>query len=128
MRFKLLLLLLLLPAVTIASFHKKYFESDIYFGLSTGSGKIISNNAFKHFKNKVIAKKFERGFSVEKAQGVWLSKKSGEIREPSRVVIVVYKRTEKNKKNIKLVANEYKKKFHQESVLVVTKPVFVSFY
>ena len=120
--------LLLFPLLASALVNQKYLESDIYFGLKKDNGQVISNNEFNKFRNQVIVKKFRSGFTIINAQGSWASKKVGIVSEPSKILIVIYKPTQKNKKQIKSIAKKYKKKFNQESVLVVTKSVSVKFY
>lgn len=105
-----------------------YLESDVYFGLSEDNGHIISNDEFKKFEDSVILQNFKDGFTIEDGHGEWLSDKIGVVQEPSKVLLVVYQDTPDNRNKIESIADQYKKQFNQESVLVVTKSVDVNFY
>ncbi len=65
----------IIPVFVLAAPITNYLESDVYFGLSKDNGEIISESEFKKFEDTVIINNFKSGFTVEKGQGEWLSKK-----------------------------------------------------
>lgn len=120
-------LLLLIPLCCLAA-SRQYLESDIYFGLARDDGVKVTASQFNHFKKTAILPYFKAGFTTEKVQNTWFSKKVGMINTPSRVATIIYQRSKRNNDAIRTIVSAYKQQFRQAPVLVVTRPVRANFY
>lgn len=105
-----------------------YVESDIYLGLSKPDGSSISEQDFNRFKDAIILPRFKSGLSIAHIDGVWKSQDGHVVNESTRLVIIIYNDNSEDKNKIKEIAENYKKMFQQDSVLVVTKSAAINFY
>ena len=104
-------------------------EDELYFGALIPTGGIVTDSLWEDFLDKVVTPRFPQGFTCLDALGRY-QYKNGEIRrEPTRIVMLLYDSSERsNERKVHEIAETYKDRFAQESVLRVTSNPAVKFY
>lgn len=121
------------PAQTRAAVARseKYYRTELYMGMSIPGGAMVSDESWETFLNDVVTPLFPDGFTVIGGRGQYREASGRIAKEPSHVLVFLYRRSERKAASNKIesVRSEYKKRFAQESVLRVdiTKSVAVSF-
>lgn len=99
----------------------------IYFGQDE-NGKPIAASAWEDFVATTVSPRFPEGFTVYDARGQWRDLHSKTIsREPSKIVEADRRDTPDLHDKIAEIRRAYQKRFHQQSVGLVTLPVCGSF-
>ena len=100
--------------------------AQLFFGRNTGDKAAVSETAFRRFVDEEITPRFPDGLTVLEGGGQWRGDENQLIREASKVVLIVLpKKGDRMKLN--QVRDAYKKRFAQDSVLLVTQQSCVSF-
>jgi hypothetical protein len=114
----------LLPAQSESFSSGEYFiRTELIFGLSKNSGDLISEGEWEKFVAGYIVPKFPLGFTVIDAIGHYLSKTNREIRERSKLVLIVYHGSSEAEAAIEQIRADYRQLFDQEAVLRFSVPV-----
>jgi hypothetical protein len=101
---------------------------EMMFGRKIGERIAVTNAAWARFVDREITPRFPDGLSVVDAAGQWLDPdKKRVVREPSKIVTIVLRDSEKGQSEIDAIAEAYKKKFKQQSVGVIVRGACVSF-
>jgi hypothetical protein len=101
---------------------------EMLFGRKIGERIGVTNTAWARFVDREITPRFPDGLSVVDAAGQWLDPdKKRVVREPSKIVTIVLRDSEKGQSEIDAIAEAYKKKFKQQSVGVIVRGACVSF-
>ena len=107
---------------------KPMVEVQLFFGRDIPGGARVSDADWTDFAATVITPAFPDGFSVTDAKGQWRDSATGKIvREPSEIVMVAAQQTPALAPKIDKIAEAYRKRFHQQSVGIVTRPVCAAF-
>lgn len=89
------------------------------FGMNSPDGP-VDETQWQAFLAEVVTPRFPDGLSVYKAQGQWRGA-SGEVeREDSRAVEILHGDDAGGRKRIAEISAEYKRRFRQEAVLVIS--------
>jgi len=97
-------------------------DARLYVGLSNDQGEISAAD-FNAFTDAVITPLFPDGLTVFHADGQWREPNGTVTREKSAVVELIYHDSAENRAHIAAIIDQYKRRFHQQSVLlVVTHP------
>jgi hypothetical protein len=117
------------PAAVVRS--EKYYRTELYMGMSIPGGSMVSDESWEAFLNDVVTPLFPDGFTVLGGRGQYREASGTIAKEPSHVLVFLYRRSERKAAGNKIegIRSEYKKRFAQESVLRVdiTKSISVSF-
>ncbi len=98
---------------------------EFYFGMSVGGRHSVSDREWARFLAQELTHAFP-GLTVLDARGAW--RKGGhELREHSKLVVVVTADTPATRNAVAEVSDNYKHRFHQTSVGIVTQPVCAAF-
>ena len=101
---------------------------EMMFGRKIGDRIAVTNAAWARFVDREITPRFPEGLSVVDAAGQWLDPdKKRVVREPSKIVTIVLRDSEKGQAEIDAIAQAYKKRFKQQSVGVIVRGACVSF-
>lgn len=100
----------------------------LFFGRSIPGGGTVPDDEWAAFLRDVVTPHFPKGLSVWRADGQWLDERGTLEHEQAMVVEVIHVVSDSADASIRAIADEYKRRFHQESVLRVTAPVHVEFY
>jgi len=102
-------------------------QDELYFGRSRPGG-IVSEEQFQRFLRNVVTPRFPDGLTVFDASGQFRGSNGTIVREPTKVLILIYPNSPAKRRAIEEIINLYKTQFQQESVLRVTSvPVRVGF-
>jgi hypothetical protein len=119
------------PAPEAAVKFESYSRTDLYMGMSIPGGGMVSDSDWERFLSEVVTPLFPDGFTVLSGRGQYREASGTIAKEPSHVLVFLYRRADRKAANSKIesIRSEYKKRFSQESVLRVdiTKSVKVSF-
>ena len=96
------------------------YQTEIFFGLSNADGP-ISDSTWDNFRAATIDSLLQ-GYTLLDADGYWQG-----TREDSRVLLYVHEGDSASRATLNAVADAYKTKFQQESVLVVEAAVEYEF-
>lgn len=101
---------------------------EMMFGRKIGDRIAVTNTAWARFVDREITPRFPDGLSVVDAAGQWMdTEKKRVVREPSKIVTIVLRDSDKGQSEIDAIAEAYKKKFKQQSVGVIVRGACVSF-
>jgi hypothetical protein len=98
-------------------------QTELFFGLSKPDGTSVSEYEWTKFVDDYISPKFIDGFTVVDAHGQWMDEDNKVLKENTKLVIIIYKRSQEMDTSIASVIDNYKKLFQQGSVLKVTSTV-----
>lgn len=100
-------------------------EGELFFGRNVATRFAVSDRDWDRFVEDEISTRFPRGFTIEDATGHWRGA-SGVIHERTKHVIVVIT-TQNDADSLESIRTAYKKRFHQQSVLLVEHATCASF-
>jgi hypothetical protein len=109
---------------------KAWVEIDLIFGRNVGCGDLgVTEASWDKFVDEQITPKFPHGLTIINAEGQWLSKKchNAILHEASKQVRITVPGKDAVNDKIDAIVTEYRKRFEQESVMVMTRPLCVSF-
>jgi hypothetical protein len=102
--------------------------AELLFGRRTAGGGMVSEAAWARFLAREITPRFPDGLTVLDAAGQWREPARGRIvREPSKVVLIVFRDHPQKQEHLDTIADAYKRRFKQRSVGIVIKPACASF-
>ncbi|WP_084143958.1 DUF3574 domain-containing protein [Methylocapsa acidiphila] len=99
---------------------------ELLFGSGAGGAK-VPPRAFARFVAREITPRFPDGLSVLEAFGQWRDGSGALLREPSRLVLILYEQDPAADAKIEAIRSAYKVKFKQQSVMRVDGTSCVSF-
>ena len=114
-------------ATTCPAGQTRSTEVELLFGRNIGDKVGVSDDDWKRFVDEVVTPRFPDGLSVMDMQGQWRASTGAIVREPSKVLLLVLDGGPDDRAKIANIRQAYKDRFHQESVLLVTRPVCASF-
>ena len=92
----------------------------LFFGRDIPGGGTVSDADWASFLEEVVTPRFPDGLTVWRADGQWLDEEGRTIREPVLVVEVLHPSRVEHDRAVAEIADEYRRRFHQEAVLRVT--------
>jgi hypothetical protein len=95
-------------------------DDKLVFGRSIPTGGTVSDSAWDAFMSEIVTPRFPAGLTVWHAQGQWLDPRGTTVREAVVIVEVVHPSGEPADSVFARVANEYRRRFHQDAVLRIT--------
>lgn len=101
--------------------------AELFFGRSIKGGGSVSDAEFAAFVDEEVAPRFPAGFTLVDAKGAWRSVASKAVRERSKVLIIVLAGAPGEAAKLDAIRDAYRKRFRQDSVLLVEQPSCVSF-
>jgi hypothetical protein len=102
--------------------------AEMYFGRKVGDRVGVSEAAFAAFLAREITPRFPDGLTVVDAKGQWRDDERGAlVREPSKLVLLIFRDELARRESLGLIAEAYKRQFRQQSVLISLRASCVSF-
>ena len=98
----------------------------MYFGMSS-HGTEIPAAQWNGFVDSVVTPVFPDGFTVYAAQGQWRGSGGAVEKQPCMVLEIVHSPSAENNRKILLIAETYKSRFDQESVLILRQAAQAEF-
>jgi hypothetical protein len=102
-----------------------HMRIELYFGLGVHGRRPVSDSEWARFVTHELTHRFP-GLTVLVARGAW-RKGQHEMREHSKLVVVVAEDGPATRNAIAEVTEAYKERFHQSSVGIVTQAVCAAF-
>jgi len=100
----------------------------LFFGTNIPSGGRVSDEEWKTFVRDVVTPRFKDGLTIFEGDGQWLDPRGDLVREHVMVVEIAHPTRGAIDDDLRVIADEYKKRFHQDSVLRLTVPARMVFY
>lgn len=108
-----------------------FYRTELYFGRKILDRGTVSDEEWEEFLLDVVTERFPRGFTVVDATGQYMLENDEVIREPTKILIILYPATERtaSRRKIEDIRRAYVKRFKQESVLRLDflNPIRVTF-
>lgn len=102
--------------------------AELLFGRNIGGRLGVGDAAFAEFLAREITPRFPDGLTVVDAHGQWRDADRGQIvREPSKLVLLTFRDEPARRKTLAAIADAYKTRFRQQSVLVSSRTSCVTF-
>jgi hypothetical protein len=98
----------------------------LFFGLQGPAGS-VSEEEWDAFLLGIVTPRFPGGLTVVHASGHWRAAGEPLQRESSRVLEIVYDESPRTRRLVAQIAEIYKARFRQDSVMVVQTPADVCF-
>ena len=105
---------------------KPHVVAELIFGRNIGDRLGVGEGEFRRFVDEEVTPRFPDGFTVLDGRGQW--REGGRIvREPSKVLVVALVEEERGRAELAAIAEAYKARFRQHSVITILRPGCVSF-
>ena len=101
--------------------------AELFFGRNTGWSGQVSDADWRSFLDAEVTPRFPDGLSVSDVYGQWRSPAGAFVRQNSKALFIVLAGRPDEQQRLDLVRDAYKKRFHQQSVLLVEEKACVSF-
>jgi hypothetical protein len=102
--------------------------AELFFGRKIGDRIGVSEAAFAGFLAREITPRFPDGLTVVDAKGQWRdSERNVRVREPSKLVLLIFRDEPARRESLGAIAEAYKRQFRQQSVLISLRASCVSF-
>jgi hypothetical protein len=103
-------------------------QAELAFGRNIGMRIGVSEAAFAKFLAEEITPRFPDGLTVVDARGQWRDSERGTlIHEPSKIVLINFHDDAQKRADLVAIADAYKQRFRQQSVLTSVRSACVSF-
>ena len=102
-------------------------RSEMYFSVQRRDGTPVTEQEWASFIEQVVTPRFPAGLTVFDGAGQWRSADGHVVREPSKVLVILYPSSESADAKIDEVRRLYRERFNQEAVMKVTSPARVAF-
>jgi len=101
---------------------------ELLFGRNIGGRLGVTERRWAEFLAEIVTPRFPHGVTVIDAAGQWRDPEQGRVvHERSKIVMLVIKDDAEAREKVAFVVADYKKRFRQQSVGVLTRPACASF-
>ena len=112
--------------VTCGPTAKPRVVAELIFGRNIGDRLGVGEGEFRRFVDEEVTPRFPDGFTVLDGRGQW--RDGGAIvREPSKVLVVALSDEARDRAQLTAIAEAYKVRFQQQSVLTMVRSACLSF-
>jgi hypothetical protein len=107
----------------------QWVRTELFCGMGQSDGSAVSEGQWLDFLNDSVSPRFPEGLTSVAADGRYRSDDGVIHREPTRILIILYPRSQlgEAQRKLEMIAQEYIKRFHQTSVLKADQWVSVRF-
>ena len=106
---------------------ERWVRSEVYFGMSTPGGELITPEAWQEFLNTEITPRFPAGLSVIDTAGQWRNAGGHIDREPGKLLVLLHPDNSAADAAIEEIRRLYCGRFRQEAVMRVEVAASVTF-
>jgi hypothetical protein len=100
---------------------------ELYLGRNIATGGTVSDVWFRRFLDEEVTPRLPNGFTILDGSGQWRERDGAPIVREATKVLVVALADERERERLDEVAEAYKSRFHQKSVLTIARPACVGF-
>jgi hypothetical protein len=104
---------------------ERMIQAELFFGRNIAGRAMVSDDEWRQFLDEEVTPRFPAGFSVADIDGQYRNAGGGIVRERSKQLLIVGPGGEETKLNA--IRDAYRRRFNQESVLLVESPVCAAF-
>jgi hypothetical protein len=101
--------------------------AQLFFGRSMGNAGEVSDADWRAFVDAEVSPRFPDGLSISDVYGQWKSPAGDFVREDSKALFIVLAGKPGERQRLELIRDAYKRRFHQQSVLLVEQRACVAF-
>ena len=105
----------------------RFDEYRLFFGRNMGDAEGVSDEDWREFLADTVTPRFPDGLSVFDAAGQWRDSQGAVVRERSKMLLILAEQDSDAMTRLDEIAEEYKRRFSQESVLRVVDSACVAF-
>ncbi|HEY0329824.1 MAG TPA: DUF3574 domain-containing protein [Rhodopseudomonas sp.] len=103
-------------------------RAELLFGRTLRDRALVSEAAFARFLAEEVTPRFPDGLTVIDSKGQWRNPASGVLlREPAKVLLILFADDPTKRAALTAIAEAYKHRFQQQSVLIALQSACVSF-
>ena len=102
---------------------KPALEVSLYFGRDKPAGGQVSDAEWASFVTEIVTPQFPAGHSIVDAGGQYRDSSGRIVRESSKLIVIVVFDAPTHRPKVTSIVDTYVKRFGQESVLRVERPV-----
>jgi len=107
---------------------KSMLVAEIAFGRNIKGGPGVTDTEWAEFQRETLTRQFPDGLTVMDALGQWTDPRAKRmVSEPSKFVVLAAPDTQATLQSLRIVTDTYKRRFGQDSVLVIVNPRCVAF-
>ncbi|RKG76824.1 DUF3574 domain-containing protein [Corallococcus exercitus] len=103
------------------------YQTDLYFGRNRVGGEPVSEAEFQAFVDTVVTPRFQDGLTVYDAYGQYQLESGEVVQERTKVMVLLHDGSAARSADVDTIREEYKRQFHQESVLRIDSQPCVAF-
>jgi Protein of unknown function (DUF3574) len=117
------------PLCKTMSSSRVFTRTELFFGLAKPDGSEVTEAEFQRFLNREVTPRFPDGLTLLSGRGQFKNSGGVIVREPSRLLIVLYpiEALNRSSQKIEQISKAYKDAFREESVLRTDEQTCVSF-
>ena len=101
--------------------------AQLFFGRSMGTMGEVTDADWRGFVDAEVSPRFPDGLSISDVYGQWKSPAGDFVREDSKALFIVLAGAPGERARLDLIRDAYKRRFHQQSVLLVEQKACVAF-
>ncbi len=101
--------------------------AQLFFGRSAGNEGEVTEADWRTFLAGEVTPRFPDGLSVNDVYGQWRDPAGAFVREDSKAVFIVLAGRADEQQRLGLIRDAYKRRFHQQSVMLVEQRACVAF-
>lgn len=101
--------------------------AQLFFGRSMGGMGEVSDADWRAFVDAEVSPRFPDGLTISDVYGQWKSPAGDFVREDSKALFIVLAGRPGERARLELIRDAYKRRFHQQSVLLVEQRACVAF-
>lgn len=102
---------------------KPALEVSLYFGRDKPAGGQVSDVEWASFVTEIVTPQFPAGHSIVDAGGQYRNSSGRIVRESSKLIVIIVFDAPAHRTKVTSIVDTYVKRFGQESVLRVERPV-----
>ena len=102
-------------------------QAQLFFGRNIEHRAMVSDEQWRDFVDQEVSPRFPGGFSVADFSGQYRDQTSAIVREPSKQLLIFTRNIGADEAKLNAIRDAYKRRFNQESVLLVQSPVCARF-
>jgi hypothetical protein len=102
-------------------------EAQLFFGRNIQGAATVTDQQWRDFVDEEVMPRFPEGFSVGDVYGQYRNQSGIIVREPSKQLLIVSRDMRGDEPKLNAIRDAYKRRFNQESVLLVEAPVCAGF-
>jgi hypothetical protein len=106
---------------------KSATTAELFFGRNVGWTGQVSDTDWRSFLDEEVTPRFPDGLSVGDVYGQWRSPAGAFVRQNTKALFIVLAGRPDEQQRLNLIRDAYKRRFHQQAVLLVEQSACVSF-